>query len=87
MDLFASYEEKKREVSTSLAGSIDNAMGVLSPRETEVVHAIVFEQLTVAETARKLGVKRASVRTYWERARLKLALQLGDVLQQRDESL
>jgi len=54
------------------------AIRSLSPRQTEVVLLLWFEQLTAAEVARTLGCGEDTVRTHWRRARSRLAEALGE---------
>jgi len=55
---------------------VEGALLVLSPRQTQVIFCIMYDQLTVAQTGRILHLRESSVRTYLASALCKLETAL-----------
>ena len=78
--VFGGYYNQLRYIAEGRGGvrdvEVEGALLVLSPRQTQVIYCLMYDQLTVAETARLLGLREPSVRTYLASALHKLEVAL-----------
>jgi RNA polymerase sigma factor (sigma-70 family) len=60
------------------------ALGGLSPRQREVLHLVFYQDLTIEEAARVLGITLGTARTHFERGKRQLRQRLA-AREQRQE--
>lgn len=81
-EFLADFTENRADVSQGLIEAVESALAALSPRELEVVRAVVYEGMSLAQVAEDLGLTKSTVQTYWDRARMKLMLGLHGQLEE-----
>lgn len=72
-------DPSRSAVSRSELKQVEEAMGVMSPRDQEVLRLAAWEGLTHREIAVALGIKRPLVRSVLHRARQRLNTALDEV--------
>ncbi len=66
--------------------SIRNALSQLPPRQREIVHLVFYEDLTVADAAKVLGITVGAARQHYARAKESLRISLQVLLDRPNES-